>query len=233
MDRDNNFKQNEFDEVSLVLTPPASTMLSALVGDWPAHIEGQDKEGFLCEIIKQCCAGLAYMHREGVMHRDVKPDNVGIITLQPPRIVLIDLGHSEKCATSTDHMKGTIRYLAPEILYLKKQTSDGYYDNKVDIWALGVTAFEMFAQRRVTCTVAAEENRAWLEQELTPPADSQYGSFICLIKRMLEWNPYMRINAYGALTALGDPCGSSREGKRKQQQQVDISGLKERLNRCI
>lgn len=55
------------------------------------------------------------------MHRDIQLENI-IASTEPLRGVIIDFGAAAWNPTSNDHLKGTIRYLAPEIIGLK---SDG------------------------------------------------------------------------------------------------------------
>lgn len=71
------------------------------------------------ELIAQGLDGLAHLHKNGIMHRDVKPVNIAVVQRQPPQAVLIDFGCATTQAASRDHMKGTIPWLALEILALK------------------------------------------------------------------------------------------------------------------
>ncbi len=94
-------------------------------------------------LFEQMLEGLAFLHAEGCMHRDIKPDNV-LASSSPLRAVIIDFGCATWDKTSKDHMKGTIRYLAPEIIALKENTStrNSGYDMSADVWSMGLTAYE-------------------------------------------------------------------------------------------
>ncbi|KAJ9653971.1 hypothetical protein H2201_009068, partial [Coniosporium apollinis] len=72
-----------------------------------------------CSFLQQCISALAYCHERSIMHRDVKPGNIGFIPSKPPHAVLLDFGAAICAVTSLDHMRGTIRYLAPEVMALK------------------------------------------------------------------------------------------------------------------
>jgi serine/threonine protein kinase len=69
-------------------------------------------------LIEQMLEGLAFIHSEGCMHRDIRPENV-LVSSSPLQAVIIDFDCATFDKTSKDHMKGTIRYLAPEVIALK------------------------------------------------------------------------------------------------------------------
>ena len=181
-------------------------MLAASISTWETEIGEQAPEVFLAAIVKQCCSGLEYMHRKGIMHRDIKPDNLGIVSLEPPVITIIDLGHSELGLTSSDHMRGTIRYLAPEVMRIKEGKSVAPFNEKVDIWALGITLIELLWRRRMTFTIAREERRQWLARELSisNKKNPELSFFFLLAGRLLEWEHSRRASASAALRYLED-----------------------------
>jgi len=90
---------------------------------------------------------LAYIHSMGIIHRDVKLEN---IVFHDGLLKLIDFGIAINQRTERPVTRaGTLAYLSPEVLacpfkklpFDNKQSTKSY-DNKVDIWALGVVAFE-------------------------------------------------------------------------------------------
>jgi serine/threonine protein kinase len=103
-----------------------------------------------CSIVGDVLEGLDAAHRAGVVHRDVKPGNVFLPAGAPgrarPRSILLDFGVAKLLAadgraTTAAAIVGTPRYLAPE------QILGGAVDARTDVYAAGLTLFEMIAGR--------------------------------------------------------------------------------------
>ncbi len=87
--------------------------------------------------------GLTYLHDvKEIMHRDIKPLNLGVLSFNPPRGVILDLDAATSEETSDDHMQGTVSYLAPEIIKLKMAPTSRplRYGRSIDVWGLGMSA---------------------------------------------------------------------------------------------
>lgn len=87
----------------------------------------------------QICAGLEHAHRNGIIHKDIKPHNV-IITREGT-LKITDFGIAKVISSSTiktgNATMGSVHYFSPE------QARGGYTDNKTDIYSLGVVLYEM------------------------------------------------------------------------------------------
>lgn len=91
-------------------------------------------------VIRQILEGLEYLHKYGVVHRDLKPDNIMLSKSNSlSEIKIMDFGLSkimsplEKAADGF----GTLSFVAPEVLIRKP------YNKEVDIWSVGITLYYM------------------------------------------------------------------------------------------
>ncbi|KAF8168185.1 kinase-like domain-containing protein [Crassisporium funariophilum] len=95
------------------------------------------------DFTRQILEGLAYLHSKGILHRDLKADNILIDTSGVCKIS--DFGISKKASGRVfSHLKGTVYWMAPEIIDSNKMG----YDVKIDIWSVGCVVFEMWTARR-------------------------------------------------------------------------------------
>ena len=92
-------------------------------------------------IALQASAGLEAAHNNGIIHRDVKPQNIIISVDGKAKITDFGIARAASSDTITQSAMGSVHYCAPE------QTRGGYCDAKSDIYAMGVTIFEMLTGR--------------------------------------------------------------------------------------
>ncbi|KFC17517.1 hypothetical protein PAST3_01961 [Cutibacterium acnes HL201PA1] len=93
-------------------------------------------------VVRQVAEALSYAHGRGVVHRDIKPDNIILTNLDgadDPEVKVADFGIAKilgESSTAT-HLVGTAHYLAPELI------RDNVLSPSVDVYALGVTLYQM------------------------------------------------------------------------------------------
>jgi tetratricopeptide (TPR) repeat protein len=97
----------------------------------------------VAEIARDICHALTYAHSQNIIHRDIKPSN--ILIASDGRVKLMDFGISKVVEADTDgptQAKGTPQYMPPE------QIRGREIDGRTDLYALGITMFEMATGQR-------------------------------------------------------------------------------------
>lgn len=133
------------------------------------------------DVLLQLCDALQCAHERGVVHRDLKPDNVFLVTRGGKHhfVKLVDFGIAKlrggaitsSGRTSAGLIVGTPEYMAPE------QCDDGAIDARTDVYALGVMAYELLAGRLpFQGKTVTQLLLAHLQQR--PPALSQFAKGI-------------------------------------------------------
>lgn len=91
------------------------------------------------QYIAQMASALRYLHRKHVIHRDIKPENI-LVGIHG-EIKISDFGWSVHAPNNRrDTLCGTLDYLPPEMV--KSGGRDRWYNEKVDLWSLGVLTYE-------------------------------------------------------------------------------------------
>lgn len=184
--------------------------------------------GDAVHLLREITSALAYAHGKGIVHRDIKPDNILIIG---PRAVLLDFGIAraaqdahppsrsiERTLEQVDIGLGTPIYMAPE-----QATGSPHIDHRADLYALGVVAYEMLAGRPPFRGLTAESILAAHIAELPQPISELRSdiprAFAALVMQCLEKAPQSRpVSAdeiAGALTAV-DVDAVSSESRQVQ-----------------
>jgi serine/threonine protein kinase len=188
------------------------------------YIEGESLRGRIVRgplslretvaILKDATRALAYAHSQGVVHRDIKPDN---ILLAGIAAVVTDFGVAKAVSAARDRgirsggetitgigiSLGTPQYMAPE-----QAAADPNADLRVDLYALGIVAYEMlvgsppFHGRTPQALLAAQLT------ELPPPLSSRrYDVPVALsdlVMKCLEKDPADRPRSAGELLSVLD-----------------------------
>ena len=143
--------------------------------------------------LKQMISGFAELHQHSVIHRDFKPANV---FLHNDNVVIGDFGFAKSGAELALTQLGTPMYTAPEIL-CSDSTKD--YDNRTDLWSLGVTFYFMLSGRIPWSVVSIGDLINKINNKsgnhLPMPNDENFTEPIkYLLRRMIEVDPNKRIS---------------------------------------
>lgn len=167
---------------------------------------------------------LGYAHSHGIIHRDVKPDN--IFVLENGNIKVADFGIAKMLKVSdrthTDVIMGTPNYIAPELV----RGLD--YDHRVDVFSLGVTLYEILSGRRpfdsendyaIIFKIASEDPEPLDRMREGLPPD-----LVRVVHRALEKEPdrrypdmrelkqdLMKVRAGLGMSTAGETAGKERE----------------------
>ncbi|MDH4282850.1 MAG: protein kinase, partial [Myxococcales bacterium] len=152
------------------------------------------------QILLPAAEGLSVVHRAGLVHRDIKPDNIMLTPAQ--RVVLMDFGLvlPEFDVNGKQRVAGSPPYMAPEALLNTAETGSGHL---VDIFALGVLAYELLSAERPFAGLTIREVIA--AHERGQPASlaerrSDCPLSLCqVVHEMLSPNPKVRIQSAEAV----------------------------------
>jgi len=156
-------------------------------------------------VIREVASALEHAHKRGVIHRDIKPANV-LVDADSGRCLVADFGIARTvdtvALTATGIMLGTPAYLSPE------QVTGDAIDHRVDIYALGVMAYEMLVGRlpfeAATPTAAMMKRLAGPPALVTAVRADVPESVAATIARCLASEPAERFQSAGDLVrALG------------------------------
>jgi eukaryotic-like serine/threonine-protein kinase len=173
------------------------------------YIEGRPLDRYLADhggrlplrkaadFIFQLCAALAYAHSRGVVHRDMKPDNV-IVEQNPPgshlteRLKILDFGIAKVAGSAGDATRsgvqmGTPKYMAPE-----QVTSAAHVTGAADVFSVGQIFFKVVTGE--TPWGSPENDIAIYHKQRTeppawPPEDVMPAAVTKVVHRSLSLNP--------------------------------------------
>lgn len=114
----------------------------------------------------QVSMGLQEAHSHGIVHRDVKPQNIIISTDGKVKVTDFGIARAASSNTISSNAMGSVHYSSPE------QVRGGYSDEKSDIYSLGITLYEMVTGHvpfdgETTVAIAIKH----LQDEMVPPSE--------------------------------------------------------------
>ena len=193
------------------------------------YVEGESLESRLARegrirgdearrILSEIADALHYAHQQGVVHRDVKPDNI-LIENGTGRAVLTDFGIAkqgaqERTLTRTGMVVGTPHYMSPE-----QASADRNVDGRSDLYSLGVVAYRMLSGRLPFEGASLRDVLlAHVAREPEPLMESD-GALAAAVMRCLRKEPAER---WPTARALADTL---RPGDRELELHDELTGL--------
>jgi serine/threonine-protein kinase len=180
----------------------------ARVGELPVH----DTLRILIEVVD----ALAYAHAQGVVHRDIKPDN---IMLSGRHALVTDFGVAKAVSEATGRNSlttvgvalGTPSYMAPE-----QAAADPHLDHRVDIYAIGVVGYELLTGRPPFTGRTPQEVLAAHVTQIPDPVDRHRPglspAITQVLMRCLAKRPADRWQSAGDLLAQLEPLATPSTG---------------------
>ena len=181
------------------------------------------------EIARKLCAGVAAAHDRGILHRDLKPQN--LMLNRRGEVVIMDFGLAAVAEElrGAEARNGTPAYMAPEQLRGENVTQ------RSDIYAIGLIIYELFAGKRAweadtvpDLIARMETSRPPTLTSLAPDADPAVEK---VIGRCLQADPWQRpTNALAVAAALpgGDPLAAAlAAGETPSPELVAASGKRQ------
>jgi serine/threonine protein kinase/tetratricopeptide (TPR) repeat protein len=175
------------------------TSLARVLKDTPGLPSGR-----AIAILRQVAKALGAAHDKGIVHLDVKPDNVMLIQRgkRDDAVKVVDFGIAGLMHQSAEEQEiaGTPEYVAPE------RASGKGYDSRCDIYGLGITAYEMLAgsvpfhgkNHLTTLTMQVKE----MPEPLRKRAPQVPAELEAVVMNMLEKDPAARPQSMAAVEAL-------------------------------
>ncbi|WQF75561.1 Putative serine/threonine-protein kinase, active [Colletotrichum destructivum] len=141
--------------------------------------------------------GIEYLHEQGVIHRDIKPDN--LLLTEDDVLKIVDFGVSEMFEKPSEGMKtaksaGSPAFLAPELCVVRHGDVDG---RAADIWSMGVSLYCLRYGKIPFEHEGVLEMYEAIKTESPDLPEEENPDFVDLMGRILEKDPQKRIHMSG------------------------------------
>ena len=163
---------------------------------------------------------LDHLHKNGIIHRDIKPGNLYAPANDPKRAKIFDLGiaHDEEGTRTHGQVPGTLDFMPPEFA---TQTS-GRGSPQSDIYSIGVTLYQSLTKKLPFPRLPEKESEAWvaffkrannpMEATFDHPVFKENKQMVSILRRSLAHDPKKRFPSAAAMRdELRDFLGSIEE----------------------
>lgn len=195
-------------------------------------------------VFKQVCKALGHVHKRGLIHRDIKPGNIMLISTEddPDFVKLVDFGIAKvvpqdgrtiQRLTATGQSFGSPLYMSPE------QCMGQEVDQRSDVYSLGCVMYEMLTGvppiqgENPLQTLFAHVNSAPIAITKTATGSTVPPKFEAILMKMLEKKPDDRFQSIAevseelSLDAEGKSSSKSKKGIRDKKSATDGNTIKE------
>jgi serine/threonine-protein kinase len=156
-----------------------------------------------CDYVRQTALGLQHAHERGLVHRDIKPNN--LMRTADQVVKILDLGLALRSAGTTltnqeGSMLGTVDYMAPE------QVSNAHaVDRRADVYSLGCTLYHFLAGRPPFADVHPAARPGSHQAQEPPPVESFRSDLpaglVAVVRRMMAKKPEQRFQTAAEVAA--------------------------------
>lgn len=185
---------------------------------------GKVDQDRLVSILIQVCDGLAAAHEKGVIHRDIKPDNIFLVQNRDgsETVKLLDFGVAVPMGSAKNkavHIAGTPYYMSPEMIRMT------HLDGRADLYSLGVLAYEaLCGARPFGRAPVLQLLRAHLKEQppalrTQPGAEAIHEDLEAIVMRALRKEPEARFPDAQAMADELRAFQARRQTEREAQNQ--------------
>ena len=162
-------------------------------------------------IAYQILAGLDVAHNAGIVHRDIKPDNVFLVSMPGVEdfVKLLDFGIAKLSSESSQHLTTTGTMLGSPAFMAPEQVRSNDVDHRVDLYAVGATMYLALSGRMAfeaatvhALLLAITEQRCVPLHELDPSLDPRLSA---VVERAMQKDPNARFATAAAMRGALEP----------------------------
>ncbi|MBI4576598.1 MAG: sigma 54-interacting transcriptional regulator [Planctomycetes bacterium] len=194
------------------------------------YVDGQDlmaatretSQDRLLELVAQVCRALQYVHSHGLIHYDVKPENILVRGDRTAKLMDFGLASEERGERGVK-IRGTVHYIAPEVI------KGDPIDRRADLYSLGVTLFAVLSRQ---LPFVGESTSSVLRQHVErvpelPTAVLAHldAPLVRLVLRLLEKDPADRFHsANEVIEAINRFSGRTHEVQTTEDRRSRVTG---------
>lgn len=183
--------------------------------------------GLAIFIIKEVCKAVKTLHAQGVIHRDIAPDNIFLCNGEEFKVKLLDLGSSSSANPNmNDSRDFVVKSGYSPLEQYPNQGENAVIDTRSDIYALGSTLYHMVTGVKPDSSKNRTEiDKVKMAHIVNPSLTPEFGEFIYRAMSMKRENRYKDINEFiGALDSIKKYTRPEKKTKKSSQGNKKVLG---------